>query len=631
MASLTLIAVALTAVSSQPKLLDFYSQHCGPCRQMAPVIAELERRGHAVEKIDVDQQPQLAAQYRVESIPCLVVVIDGREVDRTLGVTPLTKLETMLRTAAKAPTGGASPGGAAPLPQTATAVAPAAQRGPVRDALGAVMPGRRPPNPARSVRGRQPMGATGTPRLARGEQVQPQGEPNEPFQAEVLAAQGPTANQAAQSAPPSGELPQLVGIQSEQPLPAQMAAAELAATASPAGEAAGWKSSTVGALTESQPQPAPAAGGDRPLPDKLLAASVRLRIEEPGGSSSKGSGTIIDVRGEDALILTCGHVFRESQGKGTVLVDMFGPGAPQGLTGEVICYDLATDVGLVSFRPGVPATVTRLAAPGTRPQPGDAVFNTGCNNGDDPTLRSSRITTVDKYLGAPNLQVAGQPVQGRSGGGLFNVNGEVIGVCNAADPADNEGLYAALPNVYQLLDNAGLSDLYRPATSALVGGAAPASNLNPLPPHMPEQMPLAVTATGATETSAPQATAPAGGVPGSRMIVPDDPAYPLAAAPPAGLADPALLAAQQANPAAEIVCIVRQPGKPQTPSDLIVLDRATPELLQHLAQERQRQSMAGAPAGLPLAAPQTLPANPLAQQGVPLEARQLDPRAPAMR
>ena len=44
----------------------------------------------------------------------------------------------------------------------------------------------------------------------------------------------------------------------------------------------------------------------------------------------------------------------------------------------------------------------------------------GCNNGEDPTVQRSRINSLDRFLGPPNLQVAGQPIIGRSGGGLFS-------------------------------------------------------------------------------------------------------------------------------------------------------------------------------------------------------------------
>ena len=50
---------------------------------------------------------------------------------------------------------------------------------------------------------------------------------------------------------------------------------------------------------------------------------------------------------------------------------------------------------------------------------------------------------MNKFQGAPNLTVAGQPVQGRSGGGLFSSEGYVIGVCNARDPQEQQGLFAA--------------------------------------------------------------------------------------------------------------------------------------------------------------------------------------------
>ena len=54
----------------------------------------------------------------------------------------------------------------------------------------------------------------------------------------------------------------------------------------------------------------------------LIAASVRLRVEDPDGRSC-GSGTIIDSRGGEALVLTCGHIFRDSHGKGRIEVDLF--------------------------------------------------------------------------------------------------------------------------------------------------------------------------------------------------------------------------------------------------------------------------------------------------------------------
>ena len=93
----------------------------------------------------------------------------------------------------------------------------------------------------------------------------------------------------------------------------------------------------------------------------------------------------------------------------------------------------------------------------------------GCNNGAAPTVRESKVTSLNKFLGPANVQVAGQPVQGRSGGGLFDAEGYVVGVCNAADPTDNEGLFAAASAVQEELDAAGLTYLYQPAGGAVRG------------------------------------------------------------------------------------------------------------------------------------------------------------------
>ena len=61
---------------TKPVLLDFYADWCGPCRMVGPVVAEIaeENENIQVGKINVDQQSELAAQFRVMSIPTLVVV-----------------------------------------------------------------------------------------------------------------------------------------------------------------------------------------------------------------------------------------------------------------------------------------------------------------------------------------------------------------------------------------------------------------------------------------------------------------------------------------------------------------------------------------------------------------------------
>jgi thiol-disulfide isomerase/thioredoxin len=69
---------------------------------------------------------------------------------------------------------------------------------------------------------------------------------------------------------------------------------------------------------------APAAG-DRELAARLVAATVRLSIQDPGGRST-GTGVIIDSRSGEALVLTCGHLFRESAGKGAIEISTFTPG-----------------------------------------------------------------------------------------------------------------------------------------------------------------------------------------------------------------------------------------------------------------------------------------------------------------
>ena len=74
--------------SSQPVLVDFWAEWCGPCRMMLPVVEELagELKNAKVCKINVDEQPQLAAKYKVMTIPTLMVVKDGKVMSTSVGV-----------------------------------------------------------------------------------------------------------------------------------------------------------------------------------------------------------------------------------------------------------------------------------------------------------------------------------------------------------------------------------------------------------------------------------------------------------------------------------------------------------------------------------------------------------------
>lgn len=235
---------------------------------------------------------------------------------------------------------------------------------------------------------------------------------------------------------------------------------------------------------------------------KSIAASVRLRIEDATGHSF-GTGTIIDMHDQEALVLTCGHIFRHAGKEAKIVCDSFADGAKQRLIGTLISYDLRRDVGLVSFEPGVPIEPIRVGRVGDQPDVGASVFSVGCNRGADPTVIENKVLAVNRYHGPANLVVGGRPVDGRSGGGLFTSSGTLIGVCNAADQEADEGLYAALGPIHAELESAGLDFVYRQATQDLGGRG--------VPPSSTIAMPSAVTGQGAGQRPSPATPGSAAG------------------------------------------------------------------------------------------------------------------------
>lgn len=475
--ALASLSLGLPARSAEIVMLDFWSPHCGPCMQMKPIMHSLEQANYPIREVDTTRDSQLAQQFGVTGIPCFVMLVDGKEVDRQVGYTSIERLQQMFKKA------------------NDTVVQARGVRGQSLDPATSGVAQRAPQN----------------------------------------TAAGPVPRMESQSSPTalnSGPMP-------------------------PTGQ----------------------AGINADFPPSLIAATVRIRVDDAQGRSF-GTGTIIDSRSGEALIVTCGHLFRESKGKGPMTIEMFEVG-PSGLQvvgnvpGQLISCDLDRDVAFISFKPNRQVGVAQVAPQRTAIQQGDRVATIGCSNGKDPTLLPQRITKLDRYQGPANIEVSGAPEEGRSGGGLFNLQGQLIGVCYAADYEGNEGLYAALESIHGELDRLKLADVYMkgaPAAQPDAGLLAgqPGSNSNQL----------------------------------IRLQEPKDPIGPIPGPTPAQVFDPKSTLPKGLNEAdqsafeeimkrgvsSELVIIVR-PKVPGDQSDVITLDNVSPALVQALqAQRRDKQT-----------------------------------------
>ena len=324
--------------------------------------------------------------------------------------------------------------------------------------------------------------------------------------------------------------------------------------------------------------------GQLPIVGSPLDASVRIRIKDDHQADAVGSGTIIDSRVGKTIILTCGHIFRNRDKDAVIEIDCYCGGRERTVIGRRLFHDMKSDVGLITINEDSLASC-RVAGAGTKIVKGAPVVSVGCSEGDRPTIQRVKITYLNRYLGADNIEIGGMPVEGRSGGGLFTQEGQLIGVCSGADSHYREGFFAGLQSVHDLLDRCHLSHLYdagsagenqkQPASAELADAEAVATFDGELPgddasddatlgvsePRKPlAQRPVAKTAAPARPASAANATGNAG--------------------------DERLLreALEQAGES-EIVCIIRPINQPGAASRVVIMNRPSRRFVEYLSDE----------------------------------------------
>ncbi len=180
------------------------------------------------------------------------------------------------------------------------------------------------------------------------------------------------------------------------------------------------------------------------------AATVRVKVSGKK-LQDVGTGTIIYSNTGESVILTCAHIFLGQQQDAVVQVEMFQDGKVLKFPAQVIGGDHNSDLALLKIK-----TTSQMPCVPLRSEP-EAVslkqdlVSFGCNQGGTPSSLATKVVAINKYRGPSNITCSVDPVQGRSGGGLFTRDGHLIAVCSAADREEKTGLYMSYSAIMDLV------------------------------------------------------------------------------------------------------------------------------------------------------------------------------------
>lgn len=193
---------------------------------------------------------------------------------------------------------------------------------------------------------------------------------------------------------------------------------------------------------EAAPEAAPNVPNAVQAAGDPAAATVRVKIQN-GKYIDIGTGTVVRSSGSESLVLTASHLFNMG---GRVTVEVFDQGRTYPGTLLRRTTPASSDCAVVRLAVG---GLKAVEVSGAEVKRGDKLKSIGCSNGADPTTVSVEVLHVNYYSGPENLICSTFPAQGRSGGGLFNAAGDLVGICTAR--RDGHGLYTGAKPLQDIL------------------------------------------------------------------------------------------------------------------------------------------------------------------------------------